>query len=85
MAFRTQTDDPLHHIGKIVLLIANIGICMFLFPVFMLLLVQLKNLCLNKTTYERIRGDGYVKEQLKSKNKSQLSFQNCKTMCSKTK
>ena len=83
--FRNDNNDDFHHYGKICLLLLNIALCSFIFPVFMLLLVQLKNLCLNKTTYERIRGNGVVKEHMKSKYKSQLSFQNCKTMCRRTR
>lgn len=50
------------------------------------MLVQIKNLLINKTTYERIRGESVsVKEQLKGKNKKGASLKNCRAMCSNTR
>ena len=81
IGFREEITPTLK-IYAIILLGVNLLISLFFFPVLMLLLVQLKNLCINRTTYERIRGSGKVKEQLKSKHKSRVSMQNCRTMCS---
>ena len=78
---------------RIVLLGVNIIISLFVFPIFVLLVVQLKNLLLNKTTFERFTKQSIdtdpqsAKHQLKSKklkNKGP-SFKNCKIMCSKTR
>lgn len=81
----TNLDATDVKIIRCVLLIANLVISIFFFPVFLLFCVQVKNLCLNKTTYERIRGDNSsVKEQLKGKNKGGI-VKNCKAMCGATR
>lgn len=55
----------------------------FIFPVFMLLLVQIKNLLMNKTTFENIRGPTEetreIKQRMRRHNK--VSLRNCRVMC----
>ena len=52
----------------------------------LLFIVQIKNLLINKTTYERIRGENSsVRDQLKQKKKRGPSLANCKAMCAKTR
>lgn len=80
-------DDYLRTYGRIILLVVDVIICLFFFPVLMLLLVQVKNLLINKTTYERIRGNRSstsVREQLRGR-RSGLSLKNCQTMCGNTR
>ena len=70
---------------RFVLLGFDIAVSLFFFPVFLLFIVQLKNICLNKTTYERIRADNTsVKDQLKGKHSGGM-IKNCKAMCGKTR
>lgn len=52
ISFRVQSNDPIFkYWGKVILLSINIIMSLFFFPVFMLLLVQIKNLLINRTTY----------------------------------
>lgn len=86
MEFREATKTQVQKFEKLGLLAINIAISSFFFPVFLLLCVQIKNLLINKTTYERIRGGNEsVKEQLKGRNKKGASLSNCRAMCSNTR
>lgn len=63
----------------------NILSSIFLVPILMLFIVQIKNLLTNKTTYEQIRtptkNDGLIKSKMQ-KYKSKVSVRNCRVMCS---
>lgn len=86
IGFREATKTNFQNYCKIGLFLVNMIISTFFFPVLLLLIVQVKNLLINKTTYERIRGTNIeVKEQLKGKNKKGVSLSNCKAMCSNTR
>jgi hypothetical protein len=63
----------------------NLVSALFIFPVLMLLAVQVKNLLRNKTTYETIRSPAESQGPIKTKmaiNKSRMSLRNCRVMCS---
>ena len=67
---------------------------LFFFPILLLFVVQLKNLCLNKTTFERFakqptaeESPSSIKNQMKPRKRKQRgpSLKNCKIMCSNTR
>jgi len=55
-SYRFNYNQTMERILLIILFTITFLTSLFIFPVFMLLLVQLKNLLKNKTTYETIRG-----------------------------
>lgn len=57
---------------------------LFVFPVLLLFVVQVKNLLRNKTTYEAMSGkeDTQSAREKLRKHKNQVSLRNCKVMCS---
>ena len=72
LAFREETidGDQVQKLERAALLAINIIVSLFSLPVLLLFLVQIKNLLINKTTYQRIRGDNStVRDQLKKKKK----------------
>ena len=56
----------------------------FVVPVFLLCVMQIRNLLTNKTTFEKIRGPAIEANPIKSKysNSNRVSLRNCKVMCS---
>jgi hypothetical protein len=53
--FRFKELSDLERLCSIFLLAINVLMSLFIFPVFGLLMVQLKNLFTNKTTYEKLK------------------------------
>ena len=85
--FRYPLEEDLEKYCATGLLALNLIVSLFVFPVFILFLVQIKNVFKNKTTYERTRGlvtDSSMKSEVQ-KNKNKVSLRNCKVMCSDTR
>lgn len=65
--------------SQIVLFSINLGISLFVLPVLLLFYVQVRNILLNKTTYEQARGQR-TDSRLSKKVGGVMA--NCKAMCS---
>ena len=70
--------------GYVALFSLNFAMSLFFIPVLLLFYVQVKNLLLNKTTYERARGQKVTNSFVKNPSNN-LTFRNCKTMCDDNK
>ena len=85
LQLRFVYQDVPQRVGLGLLFAVNFITSLFVFPVFMLFIVQIKNLLKNRTTYEMMRApaeeDSPIKSKMK-KYKSRMSLKNCKYMCS---
>ena len=82
---RLQYESTGERAALMVVLAVNLVTSLFILPVLMLFVVQVKNLLKNKTTYEFMRSpteaEGLIKSKMKTA-RSRMSLGNCLVMCS---
>ena len=68
-------------------LLVNLLTAVFVFPVFLLCVVQIKNLFTNKTTFEKIKAPNEEPNRIKDKysKTGKVSLRNCRVMCADTR